>query len=359
MRLSASDTIIQDLLEPASRSLRERSVADGSTAGKLFFEYATFCTSQLEDQHAIADTKRIEGLHRSKQKEACQYLEAIAIAKQGDDEATVKKLRKEWERVNKLENMDKVELERIHNLQQTFLRKAIENFLNCFAACNDFDHHVPKFCAIWLKHSKEKLVNIAVRDGLPAVPSYKFLSLMHQLCSRLSTESSEFQNNLNDLLFRILNDHPYHAVHQFFSTISSIGDSISLSRSSAATKIADRLDHGHKVGRISLKDISRRLGEQFSAYSDLASVPIDKKTHPSVDIPFSSFPALRKFRSRSLAEFPLPPPSMKIIISPERQYANIPYIERYHYSFRIAGGVNQPKILESVLSDGRTFRELV
>lgn len=285
-------------------------------------------------------------------------MEAIANAKQRKDETAVKRLTKEWERVNKLENMDKVELQRLHNLQQTFLRKAIENFLNCFASCNDFDHHVPKFCALWLKHSKT-LINIAVRDGLPAVPSYKFLSLMHQLCSRLSTESSEFQNNLNDLLLRILNDHPYHAVHQFFSTISSVGDSIALSRSSAATKIADRLGHGHKLGRISVKDISRRLGEQFSAYSDLASIPIDKKAHPSLDISFSSFPTLRRFRSRSLAEFALPPPSMKIAVSPERQYANVPYIEKYHHSFRIAGGVNQPKILESVLSDGSTFRELV
>ena len=221
----------------------ERPVKDDSTVGKLFFEYATFCTSQLEDQHAIADTKRIEALHRSKQKEASQYVEAIANAKQRNDETAVKRLTKEWEQVNKRENMDKVELQRLHNLQQTFLRKAIENFLTCFAVCNDFDHHVPKFCAIWLKHSKQKAVNIAVRDGLPAVPSYKFLSLMHQLCSRLSTESSEFQNNLNDLLFRILDDHPYHAVHQFFSTISSVGDSTALSRSSAATKIADRLAH--------------------------------------------------------------------------------------------------------------------
>ena len=108
-----------------------------------------------------------------------------------------------------------------------------------------------------------------------------------------------------------------------------------------------------------MKDISLRLNEQFSAYSDLASVPIDKKAYPSQDISFSLFPALRKFRSRSLAEFPLPPPSMKVAISPERQYANVLHIEKYHHSFRIAGGVNQPKILESVLSDGSTFRELV
>ena len=50
---------------------------------------------------------------------------------------------------------------------------------------------------------------------------------------------------------------------------------------------------------------------------------------------------------------------MKIAVSHDREYANVLYIERYHHSFRIAGGVNQPKILESVLSDGSTFRELV
>ena len=111
MRLCPSDEIIRDLLEPASQSLRERSIIEGHTAGKLFFEYATFCNSQLEDQHAIADAKRIENLHKSKQKETSQITEAIDDAKTRNDEHAVKRLKKDLERATKLENADKVELQ--------------------------------------------------------------------------------------------------------------------------------------------------------------------------------------------------------------------------------------------------------
>lgn len=353
MRLSPSDTIIHDLLEPASRSLREQSVTEGATAGKVFFEYATFCTFQLEDSHAIADIKRIESLYRNKREEASRYAESINAAAQQKDENAVKRLTRDGERANKLANTDKVELQRLQHLQQTFLRNAIVNFLRCFAACTDFDHHVPKFCAIWLKHSEQKPVNLIIADGLRFVPSYKFLSLLHQLCSRLSDESGEFQRNLSDLLSRILNDHPYHVVPQIFSTMSSVGDSTARSRSSAARKLGDR------ISDVSVRDISVRLGDQLSAYSDLANIPIDKKAKSSPEIPLSSYPALRWFRSKSLAELSLPPPSMNMPFSPEREYGNFPYIQKYNHSFRIAGGVNQPKILDSVLSNGTSFRELV
>jgi len=52
MRLSPSDVIVRDLLEPASTSCRQQLANDGKTSGKVFFEYAMFCTVQIEDQHA-------------------------------------------------------------------------------------------------------------------------------------------------------------------------------------------------------------------------------------------------------------------------------------------------------------------
>jgi serine-protein kinase ATM len=359
MRLSPSDVIIHDLLEPASRSLRERSLAAGPIAGKVFYEYASFCTSQLEDQYAIADIKRMENLHRSKHQEALQYLEVVRKAMQRNDQNAAKRYKKDYERAEKLEKMDNVELDRLLDLQRTFLEKAIENFLKCFAACTDFDHHVPKFCALWLKHSKQRGVNTAVAHGLQFVPSYKFLSLLHQLCSRLSDEAGEFQTNLSQLLSRTLNDHPFHAVHQIYSTISSVGDATALSRSFAAKKLTDCLGFEHKIGEVFVRDIAFRLESQFSMYSDLASTPIDKKAHPSNEFLFSSYPTLRAFRSKTLAEASLPPPSMRITVSPDRDYANVPYVQKYRHSFKIAGGVNQPKILDSILSNGSSFRELV
>jgi serine-protein kinase ATM len=359
VRLSPSEEIVNDLLEPASRSLRERSVTQGKIAGTVFFEYATFCTGQLEDQHAIADIKRMEALHKSKQEESLRYIDAIRAAERRKDHNAAKTLSKDRERAQKLQKMDRTELQRLHNLQQTLLKNAIENFLRCFAACSDYDHYVPKFCAIWLKNAKQKGLNTVVALDLKSVPSYKFLPLMHQLCSRLSNEESGFQGTLSELLYRILKDHPFHSIHQIFSSISSVGDSVAVARSSAASRLVQTLSQKQNEGRMSLRDLANILGDQFSAYSDLANLPIDKKTQPNSEIQLSAYPSLRKFRSKALEDVRLPPPTLGIPVSPECNYGSVPYIQKYHHTFKIASGVNQPKILDSVLSNGRSFRELV
>src|SRR5271169_5391128 len=200
MRLSPSDAIVHEFLEPATRILSERPIKDGEAAGKVFFEFAQFCTSQLEDQHGIEDAKRMESLHKAKQEEAQAYSTLIKSAETSNDKNTIKNLTRDYERALKLQRLDKAEWQRLVNLQQVLLKKAIEKYLRCFSACAEFDHYVPKFCALWLKHSKQRVVNTVVADGLGLVPSYKFLPLMHQLCSRLSNDGGEFQDNLGTLL---------------------------------------------------------------------------------------------------------------------------------------------------------------
>ena len=302
----------------------------------------------------------MENLHRTKTNEVQQYAEPIRLATEKGDQATLKRLRRDQERAVKLQKMDKEELQRLHAAQRTFLRKAVENFLKCFAACSDFDQYVPKFCAIWLKHAKQRGLNDIVSGILPQVPSYKFLLLLHQLCSRLSEDKHDvFQQCLTTLLLRIINEHPFHASHQIFSAIFGSREALGESRSSAARALAGHASQTRKIGQSSIRELFTTLFDMYSAYSDLANLPIDKRSHAGNEIPISSCPGLRKFRAKSFADLRLPPPSLKIPISPDLDYSTLPFIKKYHHSFRIAGGINQPKILDSVLSNGALFRELV
>lgn len=301
----------------------------------------------------------METLHRSKQEEIVRYNEAIQAAKAQNDQTTYKKLYKEHDRASKLQRMDKDELQRLHNSQRFFVRKALEQYLRCFTACSDFDQYIPKFCAIWLKHSRQPGVNSIVSGLLSLVPSYKFVPLLHQLCSRLSDEGKDdFQPCLGELLSRILNSHPYHAFHQIYSTFTG-GEKTATSRSKAARRIAERMCRTKENSIVSPQELSVRLADFLSSYSELAKIPVNKNAHQGNDISLSSYPGLRRFRSKGLADLRLPPPSLEIPISPTNDYASVPFVQKYHHSFKIAGGVNQPKILDSVLSTGKSFRELV
>lgn len=360
MRLLQSDKLIEEFFEPASQSLQKGSHPQGEVAGKIYFEYASFCAAQLEDQHTIADIKRMENLHRTKANEVQQYTETMKMAKERGDQFAFKRLYRDHERATKLQKMDKEELQRLHALQRTFLRKAVENFLKCFAASDEFDHHVPKFCAIWLKHAKQKGLHDIVFSNLPNVPSYKFLHLLHQLCSRLSDEKDDdFQQNLIVLLGRVLGEHPFHSSHQIFSAIFGSGEVLAASRASAASKLANRASRKYENSHSSNPNLFASLFDLYSAYSDLANLPLDKKSHAGAKLAFSAYPGLRLFHSKGIVGLHLPPPSLKLPISLDLDYSNVPYISKFDQSFKIAGGINQPKILDSSLSNGKQFRELV
>lgn len=356
MRLQSSDSVIQEFLEPAVQKLPERAITANTTAGKVFFEYASFCKTQLEDQHAILDTKRMENLYKTKQEEVVQLKDALRVARQAKvpDQTEIDRIIRDRGKALKMQNSDKAELQRLHTMRHTFLHKAIENFLKCFSASSEFDQHVPKFCAIWLKHSKDESLQRIVRNLLPSVPSYKFLPLMHQLCSRLSRDVDDFQASLHELVGRICTDHPLHSLHQIFGTGAVIpaGDSVAESRSSAAQQLIERLNRTSK-----LKDLSPRIRIMFSSYSDLANVPLQRDERRKEYL-LSTFPKTRRFR-KSLQELHVPPPSLDLPISPDCDYSRVPYVQKYHEAFKVASGLNIPKILDLVLSNGNNVRELV
>jgi ataxia telangiectasia mutated family protein len=354
MRLKPSDFVIQELLEPAVENLRQGSTIETTTAGTVYFQYATFCTTQLEDQHSIADMKRMESLYKSKQLEVLQYADPIRDAQQRGNKNILDRLVRDRDKADKLQQADKAELQRLHNMQHTFLQKAIDNFLRCFAACDDFDQHVPKFCAIWLKHSKKESLYTIVADLLRRVPTYKFLPLMHQLCSRLSNDPDGFQASLYDLIARICMDHPLHSLYQIFSTMSGVDgdDQVSKSRSRAASRLVDQLCRAAKP-----KAIASSTRILFDAYSDLADATVPKELRNKPQHLLTDYSGVRHFRN--LQSIHLPPPSLALPIRPDHDYTNLPYVQKYDSSFKLAGGINQPKILDSLLSDGSRVRELV
>jgi serine-protein kinase ATM len=345
MRLSPSEVIVDNLLDPAVRSLESRADTVGTTAGKVFFEYASFCLSQLEDSSFLEDLDRVKRLYDSKQSEVSRFQEALKTDSNS-------KMKRDKERAEKDRRIEEKELERLSELLRVLTRKAIENFLRSFASCNTFDHHVPKFCALWLKHSDHTFANHAVAQRIKSVPSYKFIPLMHQLCARLSSDKTEFQESLKNLLLRALNDHPFHVFPQMFSTMHAPDKSKAKTRLKSAKSLVDRMSYAQKVGSISVKDLSVRLTTQYDSYSALAETPINNST---TELKFSNFPTLHSFRSAST----LPPPSMPVPVSVQRHYSTVPSIHKYKATFKLASGINRPRIVDCTLSDGTGFRELV
>ncbi|KAL8949939.1 MAG: hypothetical protein Q9222_003988 [Ikaeria aurantiellina] len=350
-RLEKPDEIINRYLVPAIRELR--GVTEGTEAGQVFHEFASFCDQQLQNPDSLEDFERIQKLRQIKEDEVHDLdrmiKSASSQAKEKDNLKQHRNKAKLWF------DLDDREFQRLRENRQAFLRQSIENYLLALKACDKYDNDALRFSALWLQFYDSDIANDAVGQHLAQVGSRKFASMMNQWASRLQDTKSSFQRHLASLIFRICLDHPFHGMYQIFAGSKTKGgrDDAALARNRAVNHIVDELKAHKRSGPtwISIHN-SNILFVRF-AVERLD----DNKVKPGSKV------ALRKSTTgqrleQDIESFRVPPPTMKIDLRADCDYSTVPRIERFHQEFTVASGISMPKIISAVADDGTKYKQL-
>ena len=255
--------------------------------------------------------------------------------------------------------LDNEEYRRLGAARENLVQQSLENYLLSLRACDDYKNDVLRFCALWLDQSESETANVAVAKHLHRVPSRKFAPLMGQLAARIMNEDVDFQLLLQELLYRICCDHPYHGMYQMFVSSKTRGaktDEVAASRYAAARAITDRL-----LNQSPVRDEWIALHNSSITFVNVASEQLDEKKHkPGAKL------ALRDLQSgaklvQAIDSYPkkIPPPTMKIAIRSDCNYSGIPRFSKFDSNISIAGGVSAPKIMTIVGTDGERYKMLL
>ena len=116
----------------------------------------------------------------------------------------------------------------------------------------------------------------------------------------------------------------------------------------AATTLIDQL-------RCEKPALVNSVEQLCNAYIDLAyhDVTAFKKQRGPVKLP-SSCPLLKLKQMKGAAV-----PTLDIEVDPTCRYDNVVCIERFDPCFQLAGGVNLPKVMSCIGSDGKRRKQLV
>ncbi|KAH8674110.1 hypothetical protein BX600DRAFT_410736 [Xylariales sp. PMI_506] len=350
-RLEKPDSIQKNYLQPALKELRGKT--DGQEAGKVYHQFAMFCDEQLQNQDGLEDLARLQYLKRWKSDEVTQLKEMI---QQTRDSQVKARYHNHLARAKQWLDLDEQELRRVEQSRSEFVRLSLENYLLSLSASDEHNNDALRFTALWLERSEEEFANEAVRKHLEKVPTRKFASLMNQLTSRLLDQNQLFQKVLIDLVYRICVDHPYHGMYQIWSGTKSRTnnkDNVAVLRQRATERVAKKLSQTEAVSTV-----YRAIDKTSKAYHALA-----------VERDSDRYKAGHKFIIKdskagnvlvvSLTQYQIPPPTMHIELSANRDYSHIPKIVKVEPSMTIASGISAPKILTLVGSDGRRFKQLV
>lgn len=252
--------------------------------------------------------------------------------------------------------------------RDAFLELAIDMYSRCLASSDRFDDDGPiRFSSLWFANFDDLSIQDKLKAALNRVPSRKFVFLSHQLSARMSKSSAEIpknQQNLQGLVLRMCQEHPFHSLYQVFclrpeqpqgvrrtSSRFELPSSQS-DRGGAASAIFDRLlSDPIQTARIRSIEHVCNASLEWAKYP-IKHGPVIKKTNNGLLIPDAL--SIRKLR-----DVQVPVITCRTPIDPTLKYNDCIWISRYKPEFTTAGGVNLPKISVCYGSNGEQFKQLV
>ncbi|XP_034023977.1 serine-protein kinase ATM isoform X2 [Thalassophryne amazonica] len=268
--------------------------------------------------------------------------------------------------------LDEKALSNLQADRQRFLCKAVENYIECLAQGEEHDTWVFRLASLWLENADVKPVNNMMKKGVKQIPSYKFLPLMYQLAARMGTklapdvaEGVAFSDVLNELILRSSLEHPHHTLFIIFALVNANKDEdICRTRPSKSTPRQptqldlERSDVAQKI----ISAIRKKRGQMIrgierlcDAYITLANMDASRHKNEKKAIPIPADQPIMEIKDLDQVVIP----TVEIKVDPSGSYDHLVTVKSFMPQYHLAGGVNLPKIIDCIGSDGKSRRQLV
>ncbi|KAH7550459.1 hypothetical protein JRO89_XS13G0195200 [Xanthoceras sorbifolium] len=232
-------------------------------------------------------------------------------------------------------SMDKEEAEKLLDDRDNFLGLALEGYKRCLVTGDKYDVRVVfRLLSLWFSLSSRQNVIDNMLITIDEVQSYKFIPLVYQIASRMGSSkddqgSHNFQFALVSLVKKMAIDHPYHTIFQLLALAN--GDRIKDKQRSRNSFVVD----------MDKKLAAENLLEELSSYHG----PIIRQMKQMVEI-YIKLAELETRREDTNRRITLP-----------REIRSLRQLELEKES-RIMNGINAPKVVECLGSDGCKYKQL-
>uniref|UniRef100_A0A8C2X029 non-specific serine/threonine protein kinase n=1 Tax=Cyclopterus lumpus TaxID=8103 RepID=A0A8C2X029_CYCLU len=358
--LESPGVILEKYLE------RVREIHDSrlqSQRTEAFLSLARFSDAQYQSIDKYMNSSEFENKQALLEK-AKEEVDLIKERKVTSNRYTVK--------VEKELQLDEKALSNLRADRQRFLCKAVENYIQCLEEGEEHDTWVFRLASLWLENDGVKAVNDMMKVGGKRIPSYKFLPLMYQLAARMGTkmatgisEDTGFHDVLRELICRASLEHPHHTLFIILALVNANKDEnfckTRLSKSAPRQPSPfdlERSDVAQKIISVIRKKrgkMVRGLERLCDAYIILAYMDASKHKTEKKALPIPADQPIMQIKD--LDEVTIP--TMEIKVDPSGCYDNLVTVRSFMPHYRLVGGVNLPKIIDCVGSDGKSRRQLV
>lgn len=258
--------------------------------------------------------------------------------------------------------LDKEEAQKIQDDRDRFLSLALQGYQRSLVVGGKYDLQVVfRLVSMWFSlFSREQVVKSMIKTT-KEVQTYKFIPLVYQIASRLGSSkdaqgATNFQNALASLLKKMAIDHPYHTIFQLLALAN--GDRVKDKQRSRSSFVVD-MDKKLAAENL-LKELSsfhgaliRQMKQMVEIYIKLAELETKKEdTNKKIPLP-------RELRNICQLEL-VPVVTATVPVDPDCRYeeGTFPHFSGLLDSVMVMNGINAPKVIECIGSDGNKYRQL-
>lgn len=261
---------------------------------------------------------------------------------------------------------DAAEVENIKREKDMYLVLAAKYYLMTLQTGEEHDLLVFRLVSLWLDNMFNESLTQVLSEQIKNVASYKFIVLLPQLAPHMSNDMNVFTVQINDLMERCAKEHPHHTLPVVLALKNTHKDNefkpiekgsqrrLEKIRPEPRVLAAEALIS--KLMNSSIKPIIREMSDLSNALVALAYFNVSetqaKKRDASHAIPRNQ--AIMKIRNYTNTCVP----TLTIDVKPRGNY-NVVGIQEYVGNFDLPGGVNAPKKVVCVGTDGIRRKQLV
>ncbi|XP_067946103.1 serine-protein kinase ATM-like isoform X2 [Watersipora subatra] len=342
-KLQSPETITEKYLLPAVEMAEKSTVAEA--VEKAYHTVAQFADEEYERLKVFIKSSEFQdklNLHRIQLQQ-----EAELSSRSDAQSSSYKSYRRTLEHnreVNELE-IDSIKAAFLDNML-----RAITNHIRTMENGSSYDLlSVFRLVAIWFENESRNDIRSTIQKCVPGnVQSHKFLPLMCQMTARLSMELSPLQQTLKTLIIRAAKEHPHHVIPMLFALKNAATD---LARGSPPEETLSRANAAKQLLKMVGED-NPQLVRDYNAFTS-ALIQLANAPKGSVMLNPSSFKlaTLSDLQNAHVL-------THRLNARPSCDYTDVPHVYRYSQECKSAGGVNEPKIIFCVGSDGRRYKQL-
>ncbi|EXB87890.1 Serine/threonine-protein kinase ATM [Morus notabilis] len=362
-RSSNSRTILEKYLKPAvsfaenERTMNKKSIERQGQAHFHLAHYADALFRSYEERLTSSEWHAATRLRKHKTMELEALVKRLKSSKGDKTDYSIK-----IQELQKQLAMDKEEAEKLQDDRDNFLSLALEGYKRCLVVSDKYDVKLMfRLVSLWfnLSHRQDIVTNMLATSN--EVQSFKFIPLVYQIASRMGSSKDSpgpqsFQFALVSLLKKMAIDHPYHTTFQLLALAN--GDRIKDKQRSRNSFVAD-MDKKLAAENL-LEELSayhgptiRQMKQMVEIYIRLAELETRREdTNKRVMLPRD----LRNLRPLELV--PVVTATFPVDRSCQYHDGSFPYFKGLGDSVLVMNGINAPKVVECLGSDGHTYKQL-